>query len=147
MKYEGTINIKAPQEEVWEFLTNPDSVSQCAPGLKSVEVVVPNQKFNCVAAIEFGSLSTTFTNDVEFLEQVPPDKAVVKVRGTAPGSAVDVTSEMLLSADAEGGTDLNWTADIVVVGTIASLASRMMGGITKKMTGVFFECVKSKIET
>jgi carbon monoxide dehydrogenase subunit G len=147
VKFEGTININAPQEKVWGFLTNPDSVSQCAPGLKSVEVVEPNQKFNCVTAIEFGSLSTTFTNDVEFIEQVPPDKAVVKVHGTAPGSAVDVTSEMSLSADAEGGTDLNWTADIVVVGTIASLASRMMGGITKKMTGIFFECVKSKIET
>lgn len=147
MKYEGTININAPQEQVWEFLTNPDSVSQCAPGLKSMEVVVPNQKFICVAAIEFGSLSTTFINDVEFMEQVPPDKAVIKVHGTAPGSAVDVTSEMSLSADAEGGSDLNWTAGIVVVGTIASLASRMMGGITKKITGIFFDCVKSKIET
>jgi len=41
---------------------------------------------------------------------------------------------------------LKWTADIVVVGKIASVASRMMGSITKKLTNQFFECVKAQIE-
>jgi carbon monoxide dehydrogenase subunit G len=53
---------------------------------------------------------------------------------------------MALSDGENGTTDLKWTADITIVGTIASLASRLMSPVTKKMTGIFFDCVKAKIE-
>ncbi|UCH61399.1 MAG: carbon monoxide dehydrogenase subunit G [Anaerolineales bacterium] len=147
MNFEGNVTINAPVQKVWEFLTNPDTVSQCAPGLKSVEIVVPDQQFKAVAAIGFGAVSVTFTNDVSFVELNPPERAVVQVHGIAPGSAVDVMSEMKLSEAGNGITELHWKADINVVGTIASLASRMMGGVTKKLTGMFFTCVKGKIES
>jgi carbon monoxide dehydrogenase subunit G len=39
-----------------------------------------------------------------------------------------------------------WSTDVVVSGTIASLASRMMGGVTKKLTVAFFDCVKKQVE-
>jgi carbon monoxide dehydrogenase subunit G len=39
-----------------------------------------------------------------------------------------------------------WTAEISVLGTIASLASRMMGSVTQKLTEEFFSCMKQQIE-
>lgn len=146
MHFDGNVVIQAPQEKAWKFLTDPDSVSQCVPGLKSVEVVVPNEKFRAVASVGFGTVSTTFSNDIEFVELEPPNRALIKLHGTAAGSAVDVLSEMVLSDVGDGSTTLTWSADINIVGTIASLASRMMGGVTKKLTKVFFTCVKEKIE-
>lgn len=146
MNFEGNVNIQASRDKVWAFLTDPDSVSQCAPGLQSVDVLIPDQKFRAVASIGFGAVKTTFDNEVEFMELAKPDFARIKVHGKAPGSAVDVISEMKLSDSADGSTDLHWTAEIVIVGTLASLASRMMGGVTKKLTSVFFNCVKGKIE-
>ena len=53
---------------------------------------------------------------------------------------------MNLSEAADGGTQLDWMADVTVQGTIASLASRLMGSVTQRLTGEFFECVKGKIE-
>ncbi|MFQ5409830.1 MAG: CoxG family protein [Anaerolineales bacterium] len=146
MLFEGIVNINASRDKVWAFLTDPDFVSQCAPGLKSMEVVEPDKKFKAVAAVGFGTVKVTFTNEVEFLELEKPNRAKVKAHGTAPGSAVDAVSEMILSDAVAGTTDLKWTADITVVGTIASLASRLMSGVTKKLTGEFFECVRSRIE-
>jgi carbon monoxide dehydrogenase subunit G len=109
-------------------------------------VVVPNQKYQAVAAIGFGSVSAEFRTDVEFVEIVQNDRAKVKAHGNAPGSAVDAVSEMFVTDGENGTTDLKWTADISVVGTIASVAARLMGPVTKKLTGMFFECVKGKIE-
>ena len=146
MLVQGVTSIQAPKDKTFAFLTNPDTVSQCAPGLKSVEVVEPDKKFKAVAAVGFGAVSATFSNDVEFVELVAPDKAVIKVHGTAPGSAVDVMAEMHLSENSAGGTDLNWKADITISGSIASLATRMMGGVSKKLTDMFFTCVKGKLE-
>ena len=146
MHFDGTVSINAPRQKVWEYLTDPNSVSECAPGLKSVEVIEPDKKFRAVAGVGFGSVKVTFEIDVEWVELDPPNHARMKAHGKAPGSGVDITSVMNLANGSEDSTELQWSADIVVVGTIASLASRLMNSMTRKLTGEFFSCVKGKIE-
>ena len=41
---------------------------------------------------------------------------------------------------------MEWSADVKVLGTIASLAARLMKPVTQKLTGQFFTCVKKKLE-
>lgn len=146
MQLNGTVMIAASQEKVWEFLTDPQEVSACAPGLKSMEVIVPDEKFRGVASVGFGAVKATFEGEVEFVTLEPPNRASVKVHATAPGSAVDATSEMILSPGENGSTQLDWSAEVVIVGTIANLATRMAGGLTNKLSAIFFDCVKKKIE-
>ncbi len=146
MKLEGTVEIDAPREKVFASLIDPNLVSQCAPGLQSMEIVEPEHKFKVVVGLGFGAVMVTFNVDIEFLELRKPELASMKAHGNAPGSAVDVISEMRLSELDPQRTELAWTADVVVLGSIASLAQRMMGGITKKLSGNFFDCIKEKIE-
>jgi len=144
--FEGTVNINAPRSEVWEFLTDPYKVSQCMPGVESVEVVDGERKFRATITIGFGSVKARFTGDAEFVEMEEPNWATLKAHGNAPGSAMDVMSLMMLSDGEDGTIDLKWSADITVLGTLASLASRLMGSITKKLSNDFFNCFKKKIE-
>ncbi len=146
MKYEGSVTINTSQEKLWLHLTDPQFVSQCAPGLISMDILEPDKLFNVVASVGFGAAKLKFNTNVEWVEMVPPNLAKVKAHGTAPGSAVDVSADMHLVSPQENITDLNWNADIVVVGTVASLASRMMNGMIKQLTGTFFNCIKGKIE-
>ena len=122
------VTINAPREKVWGFLTDPTQLTECAPGLESLEVITPNEKFRAVASIK------------------APDRARMKIQGKAPGSVVDGTSEMKLSDGANGSTVLDWSSDIKISGTIASLAARLMGPVTQKLTDTFFTCVRQKIE-
>jgi carbon monoxide dehydrogenase subunit G len=147
MRLEGSAAIQAPLEQVWKFLTDAHQISQCAPGLQSMEVVTPDQKFKAVGSIGFGTVKLNFTADVEWLELDPMQKAKVKAHATAPGSAIDVVAEMAFREESGDSTDLGWVAEVTVVGTIASLASRMMGGVAKRVTNAFFDCVKKQIET
>lgn len=146
MKVQGTVTINAPRQKVWSFLTDPEQVSQCAPGVESLEIIPPGDKFRAVASVGFGSMKVRFTLDAEWVDMAPMDRAGAKVHGTAPGSTVDASAEMNLSDGGDGGTQLDWMADVTVQGTIASLASRLMGSVTQRLTGEFFECVKGKIE-
>jgi formylglycine-generating enzyme required for sulfatase activity len=146
MHFEGVVTIKAPRERVWRFLTDPYAVSQCAPGVESLEVIAPDHKFRAVASVGLGTVRARFTGDVEWLDVDPPNRATMKVHGVAPGSAMDATSEMVLMDGANGATDMKWAVEITVVGTIASTAARVMGGVTQKLTGAFFDCVKKRIE-
>jgi uncharacterized protein len=148
MRFEGTVSINAPIEKVYAFLTDPNQVSQCAPGLQSMQIVIPDKQFKVIASVGFGTVKVTFDVDVEWQELQPPTYAKMKAHGKAPGSGADVVSEMQLSNNPENTvTELKWSADVAIVGSIASLASRLIGGMTKKLSGAFFDCVKSKIET
>ncbi|MDW8325307.1 MAG: carbon monoxide dehydrogenase subunit G [Anaerolineales bacterium] len=146
MQLEGSVTIKASRETVWQFLTDPHKVSQCAPGVESVEIIEPGKKFRAVAAIGFGAVKARFAGDAEFLELDAPNRAKIKAHGNAPGSAADVTSEMFLADGPDGSTEIRWTAEVVILGSLASLAARMMAPVTEKLTGEFFNCVKKKIE-
>ncbi len=146
MHLEGTTNIKASRQKVWEFLTDPHKVAGCAPGVESVEIIEPDKKFKATASIGLGSVKAKFSGDGEFLELEAPNRAKIKGHGNAPGSAADVVSEMFLSDGPDGSTDLKWTADIVILGQLASLAARMMGPVTQKLAGEFFNEVKKRIE-
>jgi len=144
--FEGTININAPREVVWAFLMDPYKVGQCMPGVESVEVQDGDRKFRAVAAIGFGTVRARFKGDAEFVEVEEPNWATLKAHGNAPGSAMDVVSLMVLSDAEDGTTEMQWSADITVLGSLASLAARLMGGITKKLSSEFFNCFKKTIE-
>ena len=146
MRFDGSVDIQADHATVWSFLTDPEAVAKCAPGVESMEIVVPNEKFKAVASLGLGNLKVRFNADVEWTELSEPNKATLKAHGTAPGSATDVVATMELREGEDGTTVMDWSADISIMGTIASLASRMMGSVTEKLTQEFFACMKSQIE-
>ena len=147
MHLSGSVTIRATRERVFEFLTDPNQVGQCAPGVETITITEPGKKFQAKAGIGFGAVKATFTGDAEWVELDPPHRAKVKAHGRAPGSAADVTSEMKLAEDGNGNTVVEWTADIAILGQLASLAARMMAPMSQKLTGQFFDCVRTKIET
>ncbi len=147
MRIEGKTAIAAPREKVWAFLTDPISISRCAPGLESIEVVVPGKKFRAMAAVGLGSVKARFTTDIEWLDLEEPSRARMKAHGTAPVGAADAMTEMTLADGPDGSTELTWTAEVAVAGTIASLAARLLGGISTKLTGTFFACVRENVES
>jgi carbon monoxide dehydrogenase subunit G len=46
----------------------------------------------------------------------------------------------------EESTTMDWQAQVVVSGTIASVGARMLNGTAEKLTGQFFACLKVKLE-
>jgi carbon monoxide dehydrogenase subunit G len=144
MHFEGTVQINAPRDTVWAFVTDPNRVGQCGPGVESVEVI-DDTHFKAVAKVGIGFISARFNVNMQFAEIDPPNAATIKAHGQAPGSAVDADARMALS-DADGGTRMDWAADVNIAGTIASVGARLIEGTANKMIGQTFDCMKSKLE-
>lgn len=147
MQFEGTVKINVAREKVWVFLIDPHAVSQCAPGISDLEILVPDSKFRARVALGLGSVKANFAMDVEFVELDAPNRAKLKAHGKAPGSAADIVSEITLIESPDGYTELQWRTEVHIMGTIASLAARFAPSITKKLSEEFFKCFKQKLET
>lgn len=145
MHFAGSLEIKAPRDRVWAFVTDPDQVGSCGPGVESIEIVDATH-FRARAKVGVGFISARFVVDLEMAEQEPPSKAVIKARGQAPGSAVDATASMTLRDGEPGATTMDWVADVTIAGTIASVGGRLIEGTANKMIGQTFDCIRSKLE-
>ena len=145
MKFSGIVEIAAPRDRVWAFLIDPDQVGQCGPGVESIETV-DSTHFKAKAKVGVGFISARFAVNMEFAELVAPDRALIKAHGQAPGSAVDATAEMHLSGPAEGPTTMDWSADVAIAGTLASVGARLIEGTASKMIGQTFDCIREKLE-
>jgi carbon monoxide dehydrogenase subunit G len=147
MQLKGDVTIKAPRKKVWDFMTDPNQIGQCAPGVEKIEMIEPLKHYRGVVSIGFGAVRARFSGDVEVLELDEPNYAKLKAHGSATGSVADAISEVRMSDGPEGSTRVHWTADVNVSGQLASLAARLMVPVSQKLASQFYEQVKQKIET
>jgi uncharacterized protein len=145
MQFQGIVQINAPRDRVWLFVMDPNQVGQCGPGVESIEVI-DDSHFKATAKVGVGFISARFVVNMEFSDVHAPENATIKAHGQAPGSAVDATAVMRLSNDPNGGTTMDWSADVRISGTLASVGARMIDGTANKMIGQTFDCMKAKLE-
>jgi len=145
MQFSGTEEIAAPREKVWAFLMDPNQVGSCGPGVQQIDVV-DDDHFNARAKVGVGFINATFNVHMTFLERVVLERAKIEARGQAPGSAVDAVGEMTLSDGDNGGTKMDWSANVNISGTLASVGARLIEGTARKLIGQTFTCVKTRIE-
>lgn len=146
MEFSGTQKIAVPIEKVWTFLLDVNNVAGCAPGFQSLEVL-GDEHWKAIVSVGVGPVKAKFTMDVTRPEMHEPDLMIVKGRGKAPGSAVEMSGTMNLVSEGPEETRMDWSAAVVVSGTLASIGARLMNSTAEKLTGQFFDCLKTKLQS
>lgn len=145
MEFSGAVDIPAPRDRVFAFVTDPNKVGACGPGVESIEVIDATH-FRAKAKVGVGFINARFVVDLEIAEQQPPDMAIIKARGQAPGSAVDGTGRMnLVDGPEEGTTTMLWAAEVNISGMLATMGARLIEGTANKMIAQTFDCIRVKI--
>jgi uncharacterized protein len=145
MKIEGTHQISAPRERVFQKLTDPEVLRRCLPGCEKLEKTEENV-FALTIRAGVGSIRGVFNGTVRMEELRPPDhfRLVVEGKGT-PGflkgsGALDLEGH-------DGGTMIKYAGDVQVGGTIASVGQRMILASAKMMTTQFFTAIEAEAKT
>jgi carbon monoxide dehydrogenase subunit G len=145
MEFSGTQKIAVPIDKVWTYLLDVNNVAACAPGFQSLEVL-GDEHWKAIISVGVGPVKAKFTLDVTRPEMHEPDLMIVKGRGKAPGSAVELAGTMNLVAESPEETRMDWSAKVTVSGTLASVGARLMNSTAEKLTGQFFDCLKAKLQ-
>jgi hypothetical protein len=146
MQFTGHYVILAPQETVWGALNDPDILRVSIPGCETLEKI-DSGHFSGAVKVKIGPVNATFKGRVEFTEQEPPQRCVLKgegqggVAGFAKGEA-----EVLLSSE-NGGTALSYTAKATVGGRLAQVGQRLIDGAARQIADDFFSRFCSEVTT
>jgi len=145
MQFSGTVSIHAPRERVWAFIIDPRQVGHCGPGVEQVEQV-DETHYKATAKVGIGMISARFHGHLEIVDEEEPNRAVLKARGQAPGSAADALATMILHEGGDGETIMEWVAEVSISGRLASVGARLIEGTANKLIGQTFECIRTRLE-
>jgi uncharacterized protein len=138
LKSSGGPEVTLPRPWLWIRVIDPHFVARSAPGVATVEVL-DSTHVKVISGFGVGSIKLRFALDVELIEVTEPLVLAFTARGRAPGSAVEVAARLALEELGEGRTRLNWTAETMVSGTVASVGARLMEGTARKLTDMFWQ--------
>lgn len=136
MRIEGSHDVSAPRQKVWDAFLNPEQLRQAIPGCEKLEAL-GNDEFKATMKIGVGAVKGTFEGKVKITEKNAPNSYRMAVEGS--GGPGFVRGETLIAlTDIEGGTRVSYTADVQVGGLIAGVGQRLLGGVSKMLADQFF---------
>ncbi len=144
-QFKGSELIEASRETVWGFLTDPNKVGNCAPGLKKLDVT-DQDHFSVEVKVGLGFLRGTVKAKYETLEKNPPEKLTLRILGSGIGSQVDIKAMVGLKEVEQNKTQLDWVADVKLSGMLAGLGGRYINDAAYKNVSELFKCTREKLK-
>lgn len=144
MEFTGSVQIDAPRDAVWTLLLDFEQLAQCGPGVQSIEQLDPTHA-RVQAKIGVAFMTMGFTIDLELVEVVAPDRAVIRATGAASGNQVEANGHMRLGGPPEGPTTMDYAATVELFGSLAGVGSRMIESTAGKLIDDTFACVRARL--
>jgi hypothetical protein len=144
MKIEGRFIFPAPSQEVWDLLTEPQSLQHCTPGCKQL-TEIGTDEFEATMEVGIGPIKGTFHGKISMKEKTPPRSYRLVIEGSGAAGFVRGEGVLTLREEAEGQTAVLVSGDGQVGGVMAGVGQRLFEGVAKQLMGQFFHCMQSRL--
>src|ERR1043165_5256490 len=145
MKLEGTHELRAKRERVYQALVDPEVLKRCIPGCERLEQTAENA-YAATLKAGVGSIKGVFTGSVRLEEMRAPEHYRMVVEGKGQPGFLKGTGDINLEEQGEA-TLVKYSGDVQVGGTIASVGQRMIQGAAKMMASQFFTAIEAEAKT
>lgn len=125
MHIHGERRFEAPQEDVFQALTDPEQISGAFAAIELVEADGPDWKVFVRAPLP-GGFRLKFSVRVDDLRE--PEHARLRAWGKSLGGRLSMSSSFELRPDGEG-TWMRWESDVDAAGLFAGLGSQALGPV------------------
>jgi len=144
MHFEGNAIVKASVHVVWKFISTPESVAQCLPGVEEYRVL-EGKRTEAKVKLGVGFIKGTFKVNSRVLEQDDGNhRAKLLIDGSGAASAFRAEIQISCNPHPEG-TELGWVAEATVSGPLGSVAKSLVESASQKVVNQTLECVTRKV--
>ena len=146
MQIQDSFIIAAPQEKVWELMFDIPRLSECVPGIESVDVV-DDKTYRGKLVVKVGPIKSQFSGIVTLTDVEPPQKIVGTVEGDDKASASSVRASFTGTlATVEAGTEAAFAIDVNLRGRLAQFGGPVINATAKKLTAEFAKNLREQLE-
>jgi len=146
MQIKDSFTINAPQEKVWELLFDIPRLSQCVPGIDSVEVV-DDRIYRGKLVVKVGPIKSQFSGVVTLTEVEPPQRIAGTVEGDDKASASSIKAGFSGTLTGlETGTEAAFVVDLNLRGRLAQFGGPVISATAKKLTAEFARNLRAQLE-
>jgi carbon monoxide dehydrogenase subunit G len=144
MHFEGKAVVRAPVDKVWNFISTPESIAQCLPGMEEYKVL-EGKRTQAKVKIGIGFIKGTFKVNSRVLEEDPINRrAKLLIEGSGVTSAFKADIQISCTSHPEG-SELAWIAEATVSGPLGSVAKGLIENASQKVVSQTLECVTNKV--
>jgi carbon monoxide dehydrogenase subunit G len=140
MKIEGTQEVKAARERVYEVLLDPEVLKRCIPGCEKLEQI-GDHTFSAILRAGVGSIKGVFTGKVSLEDMHPPSHYRMAIEGKGQPGFIKGTGKLDLE-ERDDLTVVKYEGDAQIGGTLASVGQRMVQAAAKMMAAQFFAAIE-----
>ena len=145
MKLEGTHQLHASRERVYQSLVDPQVLQRCIPGCERLEKTGDNA-YSATIRAGVGSIKGVFNGNVKLEDMRPPEHYRLVVDGKGAPGFLKGSGDLDLT-EQDGVTIIKYVGEIQVGGTIAGVGQRMLQGTAKMMASQFFTALEAEAKT
>jgi len=148
MLLEGKFTLKAPIQEVWDFLIKPETLASCIPGAEEMELI-DERTYNTVVKQKVGPISVRFKFTTTLTEVNPPTHLKAVGKGADVGKAGTFTQESTVDLkEVSGGeVEVSYRSSVSIVGRLATFGDRIMRAKAKDIEKHFTQALQDKLKS
>ena len=148
MLMEGKFTLKAPIQEVWDFLLKPETLASCVPGAEEMELI-DERTYNSVVKQKVGPISVRFRFTTTLTEVDPPTHLKAVGKGADIGKAGTFTQETTVDLkELSGGeVEVSYRSNVAIVGRLATFGDRIMRAKAKGIEEQFTQALREKLQS
>ena len=143
MNVSGTKELAATRETVWGVISEPSEMAKLMPGVESFEIV-DEDHWTAKVKVPLGLGGLKMTMKFEKLEERPPEFSSMRAKGEGVGALMDMTTSFTLS-EKDGGTSMDWEADVKIAGPVGSMGQRVLQPIVNQQVGQVLEALERRV--
>src|SRR3989442_9686315 len=127
MKLEGSYEVKAPREKVWNAFLDPATLQKAIPGCEKLELIGPDE-YKATLKIGVAAVKGTFEGKVRLLDKKPPESYRLSAEGSGGPRVVRAHTPITLTHAEGGGTRVSHSAAVPGGGLLPGARPRRLRG-------------------
>ena len=146
MLIEGQFKLKAPIQKVWDSLLDPQTLGTCVPGTEKMEAI-DDTTYESVVKQRVGPIKVKLKFTTKLTEVRPPNyiKAVGRGADVTKLGNFSAEIEVKLNETSPNNVDVNYSANISLVGRLATFGERVMRAKSKSVGEEFTKNLQEKL--
>ncbi|ESR26851.1 SRPBCC family protein [Lutibaculum baratangense] len=137
----GEEEIAATQAELWDALNDPEVLTKCIPGCRSMTELDPDH-YKVEMQLKVAAVGGSFEGEIALKDKEPPTTCRITVSGAGSLGTGTGEAQFTLVPKDEATTTLQYAGEGEVGGLVAGVGQRILGSVSKHLIKQFFTALR-----